>query len=261
MLYLLKGCPNKRFAIAVRLSLATGMRRGEVCGLRWCDVDFMSGEIHIEHSLSEVSSAESQTGETLELKGPKTLESDRRISLDEDTLKVLQQYYKELHYLLAYNDYELTKDTPVFADQFGKWYRPSILDKDFVAFRNKHGFNIRFHLRHTHASILIKNGVDITTIANRLGHADPSITYKIYAHMMPGTDKAAAEKIGEIFSGVLPDSDELLDGNEKISVPELSQTVDSTVPNKTSQRKQGSDLQFSGGPSGTRTPYSAPSAS
>jgi len=198
---LLRGHPDHRFASAVRLALATGMRRGEVCGLRWQDIDFGVGQICIANSLVEVSMIDSKNGESLELKDAKTDASERRVAVDKETLEWLKRHKEEQQYQLAYYDGKQSSETPVMAGKFGEWYRPCTLTKDFEAFKQDHQFDIRFHdLRHTHASLLIKSGVSIVTVSKRLGHAKVSITMDVYSHLLPGQDEGAAEVFGNILS-------------------------------------------------------------
>jgi integrase len=93
-----------------------------------------------------------------------------------------------------------SEETPVVGGQFGDWYRPSHFTSEFAAFRQQHKFDIRLHdLRHTQASLLLKSGESIVTVSKRLGHAKVSTTLDTYSHIMPGQDKGAAEKIGDIF--------------------------------------------------------------
>jgi len=198
---LLRGHPDRRFASAVRLALATGIRRGEVCGLRWQDIDFSSSQISVANSLVEVNMADSKNGESLKLKDVKTDASERRVTVDKETLEWLKRHKENQQYQLAYYDGKQSDETPVMAGKFGEWYRPCALTKDFEAFKQDHRFDIRFHdLRHTHASLLIKSGVSIVTVSKRLGHAKVSITMDVYSHLLPGQDESAAEVFGSLLN-------------------------------------------------------------
>lgn len=199
MVFLLKGHPSFRFSMAMRITLATGMRRGEVCALRWQDVDLDNADIHVANSLCDAG-PETKNAKKLILKDTKTDSSDRHIIIDEDTLEELKKYKLHQYYALAYNGIEQTEETPVVASPLGDWYRPDCFTKDFEAFRAQQGFDIRLHdLRHTQASLLIKNGEDIVTVSRRLGHARVSTTLDIYSHVMPGKDGEAAAKIGSLL--------------------------------------------------------------
>lgn len=200
MLTLLIGHPDQRFAMACRLALATGMRRGEVCGLVWDDVNLDGGAIHVANALVQVSAEDAIDGNRIRLKPTKTDASERTIAIDALTLQWLRLHRELQHYRLLYFGVEQLGSTPVFAGALGEWYRPDDFTKDFESFRSQHHFDIRLHdLRHSQASLLIEAGEDIVTIAKRLGHARVSTTLDIYSHLMPGKDRGAADKIGQIF--------------------------------------------------------------
>jgi len=197
---LLRGHPDPRFAMATSLKLATGLRRSEICELRWRDVDLLKGQIHVAGALVEARVCDSKDGKTLQDKKTKTYRSNRWLALDEDTLSWLKQYKVDQYYRLAYYGIAQEDMTPIMAGKLGEQYRPSCFTTDFGNFRRQHRFNIRLHdLRHTQASLLIKNGESPVTVSNRLGHARVSTTMDIYSHLMPGQDEDAAEKLGDIF--------------------------------------------------------------
>ncbi len=199
MLFFLVGCPDWQFATACLIALATGMRRGEVCGLRWRDVDFDSRCVRVEAAVVE-ETVENGDGSTLVLAGPKTEASERTVAIDDFTARWLQLHKARQYFNLAYYGIEQSEETPVCAGALGEWYRPDCFTKDFESFRAQHGFEVRLHdLRHTQASLLIEAGEDIVTVSRRLGHARVSTTLDIYSHLMPGKDRAAAGVIGGVF--------------------------------------------------------------
>ena len=199
---LLRGHPNRCFAIATNIALATGMRRGEICALCWGDVDFGNSRIHVAHALGDAGSLAAEGEPKLVYKDAKTDASERYITIDMDTLALLKRHKEDQYYRLAYNDVKQTDQTPVCSNPFGEWYRPDCFTKDFEAFRAQHGYDgVRLHdLRHTQASLLLGNEEDIITVSKRLGHAKVSTTLDIYAHLLPGKDESAAGLMGEIFS-------------------------------------------------------------
>ena len=202
---LLEGCPDRQFVIAIRISAATGMRRGEVCGLTWGDVDMETGEIIVHRALIEITKRMSDTGKaSIELKETKTTGSTRKITLDKDTLEFLRAEKEAQKRTLAYYHVEQTDKTPVACDFKGGFYRPSRLTSAWEAFRDDHGFEgVRLHdLRHTQATLLLKHGEDILTVSRRMGHAKPSTTLDVYGHVMPGMDKEAADLFGRIAAGM-----------------------------------------------------------
>lgn len=201
VMLLLIGHPSPQFSMACRLALATGMRRGEICGLRWSDIDFENQQIHVNKSLIEDNRSR-HDGKSLVLKECKTEKSNRWIAIDDFTFGWIRIHQTQQYYRLAYNGVEQTSDTPVCCNDVGEWYRPSACTSDFRAFRSQHGFDLtRLHdMRHTQASLLLEAGEDIVTVSRRLGHSKVSTTLDIYSHLMPGKDRSAAEKIGSIFT-------------------------------------------------------------
>ncbi|MCL2606085.1 MAG: site-specific integrase [Coriobacteriia bacterium] len=159
MLELLKGHPQKNFAVATTLAVSTGMRRGEICGLTWKNVDLNAEILTVAQSLLEVGRKDTTKENTLIVKEPKTARSKRKVYLDEDLLSLLKAEKSEQRFRLAYLGIEQTDNTPVCAHPQGGWYRPDSFTSDFIQFRNEQGFDVRLHdLRHTHATLLLKDG-------------------------------------------------------------------------------------------------------
>ena len=200
MLTLLLGLQDQRLATLIHLALFSGCRRGELCGFRWCDIDFKRSTVHVRHSLAEVSKKDSPDGKTLHLTCTKTHET-RNLSIDPQTMAVLKEHKTRQFYLLANNGIKQDSETYVFANMHGEPYRPSVATKNFEVFSYKYSFNIRLHdLRHTHASVLIMEGMPTVAVSKRLGHRKVSTTLDIYSHLMPGQDDALAAKMGEMFN-------------------------------------------------------------
>lgn len=164
------------------LALATGMRKGEILALHWNKIDFEKHTIKIDRSVTKIK------GEgDIEVK-PKTTSSLRTISVDKSVLDVI----KEIPNV----------NTKVFALTSGKLAIPSTrvsqLAQEILA---QSGFpELTFHdLRHIHATFLLKNKIDLKTISRRLGHANPAMTLRKYAHFMPEVDKEASQILGSIL--------------------------------------------------------------
>jgi integrase len=166
---------------------SSGCRRGELLALTWADVDFKEGMLTISKSLE-------QTRAGLRIKSTKSGET-RRVSLDEATLEVLAEHYEnqqqdKTNFGSAYQDNNL-----VFCKPNGGYYSPDRVGarvKEVLAKAGYPGFSLH-SLRHSHASILLSNGVPIAVVSERLGHADQNITLGIYSHSLP-TDKNAASR-------------------------------------------------------------------
>ena len=172
-----------------------GVRRGELLALTWDNVDLDKREIHIERSLGRRS-----TG--LVVDPPKTERGRRTIKLPAVAADVLsthqqrQANHKE-QYQEIYNDHNL-----VFADEFGQFINPMSLKRAVNTLGERVGHpNMRNHdLRHFHISQSLELGVPIAETSARAGHSDPSITWRVYAHLLPGAEPATPGVIDDAMA-------------------------------------------------------------
>jgi integrase len=169
------------------VALGTGMRRGELCALRWADVDLEKSVLEVKQSLEETKGG-------LRFKPPKSARGRRTISLSSNVAACLQQHRKdqlELRFRLGMG--RLPADALVFATYDGRPRSPDCLTDQFGDRMKAIGLpHVTLHtLRHTHASILIREGIDILTISRRLGHSSAAITLGIYGHLVSSQDRAA----------------------------------------------------------------------
>jgi integrase len=181
-----------KYKVAVYIAIFTGMRRGEILGLEWRDIDFEKREIHLERT-----SVYTETNGVIE-KDTKTHVA-RTVSIPEELCELLKRYRK--HWLeQKFKLGSLWKETDRLMIQWdGKPMFPATLSHWFKKFLKKNGLpEITFHeLRHTSATLLINLGIDVATVAKRLGHAQNSTTLNFYTHAILSSDKAAAERLGE----------------------------------------------------------------
>lgn len=181
---LLAWCAGERneTAIAARLCLATGLRRGELCGLAWDDLMPESRSLHVAHTLQQTSSG-------LVLKPPKSKAGRRTMRLDGDTWE----------WLLRWRAAQAAREGPHVrvVSMDGSDTRPGLLDEQFARAMTELGMAGRgYHLhtlRHTHASRLLRSGVDVKQVQARMGHATATLTLNVYGHLIPGSDDRAAQ--------------------------------------------------------------------
>ena len=189
---------SKHFA-AFFLALNTGMRRGEILGLRWKDVDFEEGQLTVNQGLVRVS------GEGLVFQEPKTKLSNRTISLSPMVVKVLREHKKrqnEYRLLLggAYNkDLDL-----VFANELGEPVCPRAFTRIFERLTKGAGLAVSFHdLRHTFATMALEEGVSVKTVQETLGHHSAAFTMDVYASTTDKMKREAADKVGGLLASLL----------------------------------------------------------
>jgi integrase len=175
------------------LGLATGCRRGELLALEWRDVDLDRGVLRVERSLEETRSG-------LRVKEPKTKRGRRNIGLAADAIALLREHRKQqLELRLALGQGGQPK--LVFSTIEGEHLSPNGLSRSWRQIcRARKLPCVPFHaLRHTHASTLIRAGVDVLTISRRLGHSTAAMTLDVYGHLIEGSDAAAAKAIEGIL--------------------------------------------------------------
>ena len=182
------------YAMAVRLTLATGMRWGECFGLAWKDVDFSAGTIYIHNNLQDGV-----------LKRPKTAYSIRKISVDTDTMRRLKEWKKQQReYGKSVGDkYENKLDllftsisgVPVRYDNFRARQWANMMSKAELP------PGCTYHsMRHTHATQLLRAGINVKVISQRLGHASVAFTLRVYAHVLPEQDRSAADAMAGLLA-------------------------------------------------------------
>ena len=165
------------------LDLATGLRRGELLGLKWEDIDLQNGVIHVRRQVARVD------GEVKEMP-LKTKNSYRNISISQDAVAMLIEM--EAH---RSSDY-------VFPSSTGGPISPDSVNNMLHRVLKRAGLpSIRFHdLRHTFATLALQNGVDIKTVSGMLGHFSAGFTLDTYAHVTTSAQKEAARTMGNVLA-------------------------------------------------------------
>ena len=182
-------------AVAARLALGTGLRRSELCGLAWGDID---GESHTLHVVKVVVM---KRGGGVVRKDPKSKAGVRAIRLDEATWQWLMQWRGIQAELMAKKGRRQGPGTAVVSAS-GSFSSPQVVSRAFAKVRDAaggKGYGIHA-LRHTHASHLLRGGVDVKVIQGRLGHSSAAITLDTYSHVLPGADVAAADATADVIA-------------------------------------------------------------
>jgi integrase len=183
---------NPDLASLIFVAATTGCRRGELCGLQWDDIDVERAELVVRRSISDVPG-------NLEIRSTKTGRA-RRLALDPATSDVLRLQRIRAETRCKSVNSELHGKAYVWSqkpDHSTPW-RPDRVTDVFRTLRNRLGLkDVRFHhLRHFAATMMLAGGVDVRTAAGRLGHTQPAVTLKTYAHVLQAPDRVAAELLG-----------------------------------------------------------------
>ena len=190
------------FGCFILMAATTGARRGELCGLRWSDLDLNKRTMTISRAVVEGAHSEVVAKDT------KT-HSSRKIALDIRTAAVLVERQRACRERATACGVRLPDSSYVFsADPDGKRpWAPNDVTKDFIRLRKKVGLDtVRLHdLRHFAATRMLAAGVSVRTVSGRLGHANAATTLGVYAHFVEEADREAAEKLGALLDE--PDAD------------------------------------------------------
>ena len=178
------------------LSASTGMRRGEVLGLRWQDIDFDRRRLAIRQTIISIDYR-------VEISEPKTARGRRSVALDTGTVTALRahrasQNQEKLILGEAYQDMGLVfcraDGTPVHPDRFTQMFDKHVRDSGIP--------RIRLHdLRHTHATLALAAGIHPKVVSERLGHSTVAFTMDVYSHAIPSMEAEAADTIANLVRG------------------------------------------------------------
>lgn len=176
-----------KYKVAIILTVFTGVRLGELMGLDWENIDFKNKEITVNKSSQYLASTGVYT------KPPKTPSSFRHISIPDSVIEILEEYkiWYDRQKELCGEFWE--ESNRLFIQDNGKPMHPDTVSKWFVKFVQKIGLPyLNFHgIRHTNATLLISQNVDVAVVAARLGHAQISTTFNFYVHPLASHNRSA----------------------------------------------------------------------
>ncbi len=184
-----------QYRTMITLLVYTGIRRGELCGLEWKDIDFDNQVMRVCRSSQYVG------GKTIITKEPKTKSAIRRFTLSTTACILLKQYRTwQMKQKLKIGDrwqecdrlFTTWEGTPIYPDTVTDWFAKFMRRTD-LPYVTLHS------LRHTNATLMIAEGTDVCTVSKRLGHANTATTLNIYAHALKSKDREAANTLESVL--------------------------------------------------------------
>jgi len=193
---LLEAAKTTDYYSLIYVAVHTGLRRSELLGLRWRDLDLDL------LSLSVVQVLHRLNGSRLVFMEPKTGKSRRTVALTPSCAIVLRHHGEEQEATRAFLGHTLSDEDLVFSKADGAPLVPDVVSHMFAKIARRAGLKgVRFHdLRHTHATLMLKQGIHPKIVSERLGHANIQMTLDTYSHVLPGLQEAAARKFDEWLS-------------------------------------------------------------
>jgi len=186
-----------RLGAAFVMLATTGLRRGEVLGVRWRDLDLDARTLSVVQTITNVDGK-------LVFGKPKTSKSVRQISIDERTAAMMRQHRRAQREDQMAMGPEWGNDGDLaFTDEAGGSIRPEWFSKEFGRVVAASGVpRIRLHdVRHTYATIALKTGIPAKVVSEHLGHSTIAITLDLYSHVTPGIDRDATDRISAAMFG------------------------------------------------------------
>jgi integrase len=194
---MLTAAQGSRVAVPLLVLVSLGVRRGELLALQWADVDLEARTVSARRTLEESSAG-------VHLKQPKTARSSRTIALPASTVAALRTHHAAQQRARLAGDKAFNKLDLVFPGRDGEPWKPSAFASNCRTVFKKAGLTCRLHdLRHTQATMLLRQGVHPKVVQERLGHANVSITLDIYSHCTANMQQEAAAKIDEALAAAL----------------------------------------------------------
>ena len=192
----LEAAAKSRFRDLYHLAILTGMRRSELAGLKWENVDLAQGQLSVVNTLQRI------LGHGLVEGTPKTVKSRRSLALAPESVDLLHAVRgRQIHHGMELGP--LWQNTGfVFTQEDGKPVNPPSVSKDFAKIiRNSGLVHLTFHgLRHAHATLALSAGINPKIVSERLGHSTIAMTMDTYSHVIPGLQEEAALAIEQLLA-------------------------------------------------------------
>jgi integrase len=185
-----------RLGVMFEVEIRSGLRRGELCGLRWSDVDLVRRELVARVQLTQIA------GQVIEGPIKTSAGQDRAVSLDDAAIGALMAWKLQQDQERDEAGSAYQESGRVFTYEDGRQLRPAYVSRLFdTVIENAKLRDIRFHdLRHLHASLMIAEGVPLAVVSKRLGHSTIAVTVDLYGHLLRDANRQAAEAAGNLLA-------------------------------------------------------------
>ena len=192
---LLSAVADTRYTALYYIAITTGLRLGELLGMRWIDLDWKNKSLHVKRQLQRIK------GEGLIFSEPKSAAGRRVVVLGNMTIEKLKEHkkYQPIDKLFAGDKWK--ENDLIFPSTIGTPMEPRNLQRHFKGILNKAELpGIRFHdLRHTAATLMLTQGIHPKVVQERLGHSSISLTLDVYSHVIPSIQGEVAEKLDNLL--------------------------------------------------------------
>jgi len=189
---------GSRYEALYYLAITTGLRAGELLGLKWDDLDWIKGHLHVQRQVQRLP------GSGLALLEPKSAAGRRVVVLGQTMMTVLDEHFKKQDCLRAFAGERWQEHGMMFTSKIGTYLDHRNVYREFKEILRKAGLpDIRFHdLRHTAATLMLQEGIHPKIVQERLGHAQIFITMDTYSHVLPAMQDEAAKKMDELIAPI-----------------------------------------------------------
>jgi len=189
---------GSRYEALYYLAITTGLRAGELLGLKWDDLDWTKGNLHVQRQVQRLP------GSGLALLEPKSAAGRRVVVLGQTMMTVLDEHYNKQDRLRAFAGERWQEHGMIFTSQTGTCLDHRNVYREFKEILRKAGLpDIRFHdLRHTAATLMLQEGIHPKIVQERLGHAQIYMTMDTYSHVLPAMQDKAAKKMDELIAPI-----------------------------------------------------------
>ncbi len=193
---LFEAARRTRLYIPIMLASCGGLRRGEVLAAAWNDLDWQTGRLTLRRSVEETKRA------GVRFKQPKSRSGRRIVALPAFVLEALAEHKSAQDAIREALKADYRENGLICCSDDGAIWKPSAFTSAYRALLDRRGLpSIGFHqLRHSHASGLLRSGVDLKVISSRLGHSRTAFTADTYIHLVPSQDQEAADRTEAAFS-------------------------------------------------------------